>query len=272
MLDIDGYVFDLDGTVYLGEEAIPGAVELFAELRARKKRILFVTNKPLQPREKYAEKLTRLGIPTTPEDILTATFALGSYLLQHSPDLRLYIIGEESLRNEFASMGLNVLGDFEDQDAKHVIDPAGVQAVVVAFDRSLDYRKLNTAYQALLNGALFLATNADKACPMPGGAIPDAGATIAALEFITGRKVDFVAGKPSAWIIELALARLGLPAERCLLVGDRLETDIRMGQKAEMQTALVLSGAAKKEEVQNFDEPPTLILESLADLLQWVHR
>ncbi len=272
MMDIDGFVFDLDGTVYLGEEAIPGAVELIAELRKRKKRILFVTNKPLQPREKYAEKLTCLGIPTLPEDILTATVALGSYLLQHSPDLRLYAIGEDSLRDEFTSMGLHVLGEFQDQDAKQVIDPEGVQAVVVAFDRNLDYRKLNTAYQALLNGALFLATNADKACPMPGGAIPDAGATIAALEFISGRKVDFVAGKPSSWMVELALARLGLPVERCLLVGDRLETDIRMGQKAGMQTALVLSGVAKKEEVQNFDEPPTFVLDSLSDLLQWVDR
>ena len=271
-MDIDGFVFDLDGTVYLGEKAIPGVVEVIAELRKQNKRILFVTNKPIQPRERYAEKLTRLGIPTLPEDILTATVALGSYLLQYSPDLRLYVIGEDSLRDEFTSMGLHVLKEFREQDARQVIDPEGVQAVVVAFDRSLDYRKLNTAYQALLNGALFYATNPDRACPMPGGSIPDAGATIAALEFITGRNVDFVAGKPSSWMLELAVARLGLPVERCLLVGDRIETDIRMGQKAGMQTALVLSGAAKKEEAQKLDEPPTYILESLADLLQWIER
>jgi ribonucleotide monophosphatase NagD (HAD superfamily) len=119
-----------------------------------------------------------------------------------------------------------------------------------------------------LNGALFLATNADKACPMPGGSIPDAGATIAALEHISGRKVDFIAGKPSAWMAALSLSRLQVPAQRCLLVGDRRETDIRMGQQAGMQTALVLTGAAKEKEAQAAAEPPTMILESLADLIQ----
>lgn len=267
-MKIDGLIFDLDGTLYLGDEALPGAVELLQELRRRGKRILFVTNKPLQPREQYAHKLTQLGIQAEPQDVLTAAAALGDYLVKKSPDLHLYVIGEPSLKKELLGMGLHVLDEFLDQDAQQVIDPGAIQAVVVAFDRSLDYRKLNTAYQALLNGALFLATNADKACPMPGGSIPDAGATIAALEHISGRKVDFIAGKPSAWMAALALSRLQVPAQRCLLVGDRLETDIRMGQQAGMQTALVLTGAAKEKEAQAAAEPPTMILESLADLIQ----
>lgn len=266
-MKLDGFIFDLDGTIYLGEKALPGAVQLVAELRRRKKKILYITNKPLQPREAYAEKLTRLGIPTAPDDILTAALALARYLLQTMPQARLYVIGEQSLRSEFQEMGLHVVDDFWEQDERQVIDPVDIDAVVAAFDRSLDYRKLNTAYQALLNGAMFLATNTDKACPMPGGSIPDAGATIAALEHISGRKVDFLAGKPSAWMVKQALEQLNLPVERCLLVGDRLETDIRMGQQAGVHTALVLTGVVHRDEIQVLSEPPTMVLESLTELL-----
>lgn len=269
-MKIDGFIFDLDGTVYLGDRALPGAVELIAELRRHRKKLLYITNKPLHPGREYAEKLTRLGIPTEPEEIITAAVALGSYLLQNSPDLHLYVVGEEPLRKELKDMGLKVVEEYWDHDEKQVINPAGIQAVVAAFDRSLNYRKLNTAYQALKNGALFLATNADKTCPMPGGGIPDAGATIAALEHISGRKVDFLAGKPSQWMVQLALSHLKLPVERCILVGDRLETDIRMGQQAGVHTALVLTGAAKKEEVQLLSEPPTFILDSLSNLLEYI--
>ncbi len=269
-MKIDGFIFDLDGTIYLGEEALPGAVDLIAELRRKNKKVLFVTNKPLEPRGAYAAKLTRMGIPTDPDDILTAAQALGAYLRKNKPGLRLYVIGEPNLRAEFREMGLQVLDDFFEQDEKHVIDPQGIDAVVVAFDRSLDYRKLNTAYQALLNGALFLATNADKACPMPGGSIPDAGATIAALEHISGREVDFLAGKPSEWMVRLALEQMRLPVERCLMVGDRLETDIFMGQQAGIHTALVLTGATQRQDLQFVQKPPTLVLESLAELYGWI--
>ena len=134
---------------------------------------------------------------------------------------------------------------------------------MIAFDRTLDYRKLNTAYQALQKGARFYATNADKACPMPGGAIPDAGATIVALEHITGRQLELLAGKPSALIMEVALARLGLPPERCMMVGDRLETDILMGQQAGMHTAVVLTGAATRADAERLVPPPSFILDNV---------
>lgn len=269
-MQIDGFIFDLDGTIYLGETALPGAVDLIKELRRNGKKILYITNKPLETADQYAEKLSSLGIPTQPCDILTSSIAMGSYLLRESPNLQLYVVGEKRLRNEFKKMGLQVLDDFLDQSSQQVIDIRNIDAVVLAFDRSLDYRKLNIAYQALLKGAKFYATNADKACPMPGGSIPDAGATIAALEHITGRKVDFIAGKPSAWMVKLALARLNLPVGKCLLIGDRLETDIMMGQLAGVKTALVLTGMSKKEQALSMQEPPTLILENLSELLHWI--
>ena len=156
-----------------------------------------------------------------------------------------------------------------DQDPLQVIHPHGVDAVVVSFDRTLTYRKLNTAYQALRHGARFFATNADKACPMPGGAIPDAGGTIAALEHMTGRKVELLAGKPSNLIVQVALDTLGLPAEQVMMVGDRLETDILMGQQAGMVTAVTLTGVSKREDVTKMASPPDFIIENLGEVARY---
>jgi len=267
---VDGFVFDLDGTVYLGEAVLPGAVEGIAELRRRGKRALFVSNKPLQPRQVYAEKLTRLGIPTPEGEVITSAFVLGHYLAQGLSDLRLYVVGEEALRQELRSYGLHVLEELVDQDPQQVMEPRNIDAVVVAFDRTLDYRKLNTAYQALRQGARFFATNADKICPMPGGGIPDAGATIAALEHITNRKVELLAGKPSALIMQVALDLLALPAERCMMVGDRLETDILMGQQSGMLTAVTLTGVSTREDVARMADPPTFVIKDLSQLLELV--
>ncbi len=267
---IDGFVFDLDGTLYLGEKALPGAVETIAELRRRNKRILFVSNKPLEPGRNYAQKLTRLGIPAGENDVITSAFVLGHYLSRTAPHLRLYVIGEPSLIEELLSHNLHVVGEFLDQDPRQVIHPQGIDAVVVAFDRTLEYRKLNTAYQALMCGARFFATNADKVCPMPDGAIPDAGATIAALEYLTGRKVELVAGKPSKLVMEVALQRMELTPERCLMIGDRLETDMRMGQEAGMFTAAIMTGVSKREDVACMDRKPDFVIDSLRELLDLV--
>lgn len=263
---IDGFVFDLDGTVYLGDAALPGSVEGITELRRRGKRVLFVSNKPLEPRQSYAAKLTKLGIPTHPDEVITSGFVLGHHLAHTMPHLRLYVIGEENLREELRDHGLVIVDELYEQDAKAVIIPNNIDAVVVAFDRTLDYRKINTAYQALRQGAHFFATNADHTCPMPGGAIPDAGATIAALEQITGRKLELLAGKPSPLITQVALEQLRLPAERCMMVGDRLETDIRMGQQAGMVTAVTLTGVSTRVDVQRMDTPPDYVIESLGEL------
>lgn len=264
---IDAFIFDLDGTVYLGDAALPGAVEGIAELRHYGKRIFFVSNKPLEPREAYARKLTRLGIPTSPDDVITSGFVLGYHLAHTEPQLRLYVVGEENLLNELRGHGLIIVPEYAEQDPMQVIMPDGIDAVVVAFDRTLDYRKLNTAYQALVRGARFFATNPDKTCPMPGGAIPDAGATIAALEHMTGRAVELLAGKPSRLMIEVALQRLDVPPQRALLVGDRLETDIFMGQQAGMFTAVTLTGVSKREDVKKLASPPDFVIESLDELV-----
>ena len=214
-----GFVFDLDGTIYLGDSALPGAVQAVASLRQGGKRVVFITNKPLSTRQDYARKLTRLGIPTNQDEIITSAFVLGSHLARELPELNYYLVGEENLAMELRGYGLNILPEFSDQDPKHVLEVKEVGAVIVAFDRTLDYRKLNTAYQALVRGARFFATNADKTCPMPGGSIPDAGATIAALEHLTGRQVEILGGKPSPLMMQVAAETLQLSPDRCLAGG-----------------------------------------------------
>jgi len=250
-----GYIFDLDGTVYLGENAIPGAPETIAELRKLGCGVVFLSNKPLQPREVYAEKLTRLGIPTSSDEVINSSLVLAHYLVHEMAEATVFVIGEQPLLDEMAAAGLS-LSD----------DPEKIDVVVASFDRTFDYRKLDIGYQALRRGAHFFATNADRTCPIEGGDIPDAAAVIGALEGCSGRKVELVAGKPSAMIVEMVLEHLGLEASDCLMIGDRLETDILMGNKAGITTALVLTGVTQRDDIRHYQARPDFILESIADV------
>lgn len=255
MANFRGYIFDLDGTVYLGENAIPGAAETIADLRKRGCGVVFLSNKPLQPREVYAEKLTRLGIPTSPDEVINSSLVLSHYLVREMAEATIFIIGEQPLLDEFTAAGLR-LSD----------DPEKIEVVIASFDRTFDYRKLNIGYQALRRGAHFFATNADRTCPVEGGAIPDAGAVIGALEGCSRRKVELVAGKPSEMIVEMVLEVLGLSASDCLMVGDRLETDILMGTNAGITTALVLTGVTSREALVRSTILPDFVLESIAEV------
>ena len=256
-------LLDLDGTVYLGEKVLPGAVELVQALRKKGIKTLFISNKPFYSRQVYADKLTSLGIPTPAEQVLTSAYVLAKYLSNHFAGLTYYVVGEESLKNELRQYGLKIFADLEDQEAGDVIDPSGIDAVIVAFDRTLNYRKLNTAFQALHNGAKFFATNSDKVCPMPNGVLPDAGPTIAYLEYITGKKVELLAGKPSPIILQVALDILKVKPQQCIMVGDRLETDIRMGNQFGLRTALVLSGITQMEMLADSPDQPDEVFENL---------
>jgi arabinose operon protein AraL len=250
-----GYILDLDGTVYLGEHLIPGARETVLWLRNSGRRMVFLSNKPLESRQSYAAKLTRLGIAAPAEDVINSTRSLIRYLRASCPQARLFVIGEPALLQEMAQEGFTLVSDV-----------AEIEVVVAAFDRTLDYAKLNTAHQALVRGARFLATNSDKTCPIEGGAIPDCAGVIAFLEATTGRQVEFIAGKPSPSMLEAALTRLGMSREQCLMVGDRLATDMVMGQQAGMDTALVLTGVTTPEILAQSAIHPTWVLPSIADL------
>lgn len=250
-----GYILDLDGTVYLGERLIPRADTTIAWLRQHGRRVVFLSNKPLEPRSHYAAKLTRLGIPVETDDVINSTQALLHYLGQHHPQATLYVIGEPLLLEEFRQAGFTLLED-----------PTAIDIVVAAFDRTLDYAKLNTAHQALARGARFYATNADRTCPVANGEIPDCAGVIAFLEATTGRTVELVAGKPSPHILQAAIDRLGVPRSECLMVGDRLATDMVMGLENGVDTALVLSGVTSPDELAQSSVRPTYVLRSVAEL------
>ncbi|MEM1867441.1 MAG: HAD-IIA family hydrolase [Candidatus Methanomethylicaceae archaeon] len=252
---LKGYLLDLDGTVYRGEMLIPGAQEAIKTLRARGRKIIFISNKPLYSRADYADKLSRLGIPAEEKDVINSSFVLAQYLAKEAPGSRVFAIGEPPLLQELQRAGLKLVQDYRTVDY-----------VIVAFDRTFDYQKLNIAFQALRRGARFYATNPDPTCPVEDGEIPDAAAIIAALEAITGRKVEKVFGKPSRYMIEVALNVLGIPAQACAVVGDRLETDIRMAKEHGLIAILVLTGVTTLQDLRHTCVQPDYILPSIVDL------
>jgi NagD protein len=253
----DGYAFDLDGTVYLGDELLPGARETIEDIRAHGGRVVFVTNKPLETAADYAAKLTRLGIPTTAEAVVTALDSLILYLTDTHLHSRVLVIAEPLVQATLAGAGWTVVGD-----------PAEADVVVVSFDRTFDYAKLEAAYRAVVHhGAVIVATNPDPYCPTPEGGLPDCAAMLAAVEACTGAEAEAVLGKPSAVMGRALLDRLGVPPQNAALVGDRLSTDVAMGQAVEMAGVLVLSGATSADAVVDSTVHPDYVVEGIHRLL-----
>ncbi|MEW6354744.1 MAG: HAD-IIA family hydrolase [Planctomycetota bacterium] len=253
-----GYIFDLDGTIYRGPSLIPGAKETIEWLRGKGAGCLFLSNKAIQTRETYAKKLNDLGIPVEVGDVINSSLVTASYLAEHEPKARLYVIGERPLIDELAAAGLRLAESPDETDI-----------VVVSFDRTFHYGKLDFAFNAIKRGARIIATNADKTCPVEDGVeLPDAAPIIGALKAVTGKGPERVMGKPSTLILEVACRRLGLDPCDCLMVGDRLETDMVMGRAAGMGTALVLSGVTQRNDLDKMDIKPDYILESVADIME----
>ena len=251
-----GWLFDLDGTVYRGEVLIPGADTTIAALRAAGRRVAFLSNKPLQTRGDYADKLTRLGIPTQADDVVNSSLVLARHLTRLDPRAPVFVIGEAPLIAELAAHGFEVRPDHR------------VRWVVIAFDRTFDYAKLNTALQAVRQGARLIATNPDRTCPTEDGEIPDCAGMTAAVEAVTGHSVEVVVGKPSPIILEVALAHLGLSAGECAIVGDRLETDIVMGKRLGLATVLVLTGITQAGDPRIAETAPDLVVPSVRNLVR----
>ena len=257
----DAYLFDLDGTVTLGDALLPTAGETIARLRDLGRRTLFLSNNPTRTAVEFAARLSRLGLPTPPEEVINSSAVMAGFLRRQMPGARLFVVGEASLGAELAAAGFELAGEAAGVDARRVA------AVIASFDRTFTYRKLQIAFDAIRGGARFFATNGDRFCPTPDGGQPDAAAVIAAIEACTNTRVEVVVGKPSPIMAEAALARLGLPPERCLMVGDRLETDVLLGLNAGMAAALALTGATSEGELAAAGIWPTYVLRRLSELL-----
>ena len=251
----EGFIFDLDGTVYLGDHLIAGADRAIAMLRGMGKKLIFVSNKPIATRQSYADKLNRLGVPCSVEEVINSSLVCARYLQKHYPGAEVFPVGEPPLVEELKRHGMHITDD-----------PRRIEVVVVAFDRTFNYRKLDIAYRAALNGAALIATNPDRTCPMPGYELPDCACMIAAIEACTQRKVEPIVGKPSEIMLAEAMDLLGLPPGQCVMFGDRLETDLMMAKRAGISFVLVLSGVTRPGQVDSAPFRPDLVLESIAEV------
>lgn len=257
----DAYLFDLDGTIYLGNELLPGARELIENLRGRGAKTVFLSNNPTRDPEMYVRKLTGLGIAVRHEEIINTVVTTVLWLKQHHPNATIFPIAEQPLINALLAAGIR-LSD----------DPSEIDLVVASYDRGFTYRKLQIAFDALWqrDHVQLITTNPDRYCPFPGGkGEPDAAAIVAAIEASTGVSCVANMGKPDRIMIDTVVAHLGVKPESTVMVGDRLETDIRMAVNAGMRSALVLTGDSQLADVEKTAPQfrPTFIIRGVEDLL-----
>jgi len=252
-----GYIFDLDGTVYLGDRLIEGAADAIRTLRERGDKVVFLSNKPIATRSSYVEKLNKMGIPTTIDDVLNSSLIVARYLQKCvKPGQQVYVVGEEPICEELRLHGIPLTEDGMSADY-----------IVLSWDRSFNYDTLNLVFQAALRGAVVIASNPDSTCPLEDGQLPDTGTFIAALEAATGREIDLVVGKPSPIAAQAAIEHIGLDSEQCYMIGDRLETDIKMGNDAGMASVLVLTGVSTEEMAARTDYRPKHIIASISEVV-----
>ena len=257
----DGYVFDLDGTVYLGDALLPGAADVIGRVRDLGRRTVFLSNNPTRAPRQYADKLGALGVATPVTDIVNPVVTVPRWLQEHHPGAGVFAISEEPLTRALATAGIRLTEN-----------PEEIDVVVASFDRTFEYRKLQIAFDALWfhKRARLITSNPDRFCPMPGGrGEPDAAAIVAALEACTGVTCEANLGKPGAEMLETVLGMLGLSADRCIMIGDRLSTDIAMAVSAGMDSALVLTGETTPEMAARLapHDAPTWILDRIDHLL-----
>jgi 4-nitrophenyl phosphatase len=250
-----GWILDLDGVLWRGRVGLPGAAEFLDRLRGRGSRLVLATNNATASPASVVLRLRELGAAAEPAEVVTSALAAAAHLRRILPQgTHVYAIGESALTRALVDQGFRLArrGD-------------NVRAVVVGLDRRVNWRKLAEATLALRAGALFIGTNPDPTFPHERGEVPGNGALLAALQTASDREPTIV-GKPEAPLFQTALERLGTSPDETVVVGDRLDTDIRGGQQAGLRTVLVLTGVARREDVRTADRPPDWVFDGLPDL------
>ena len=248
------FLFDLDGTVYLGDELLPGAEQILGFLDEIETPYYFLTNNSSRSREDYVKKLAGYGLTVTRERIFSSGMATAIYLQNQKPASRIYLVGTPSLEEEFRDYGFQLVDQNPD-------------FAVLGFDTTLTYEKLRKLSDFIMQGIPYIATHPDINCPTPDGFMPDIGAMMAMIESSTGKKADIIIGKPHAPMIEAVVTLTGHPADQLTMVGDRLYTDIAMGA-AGIKTVLVLSGETQRADLPAAPRQPDLVCENLGELLE----
>lgn len=250
-----GIILDVDGTVVRGSEPISGAREGLDALEAAGLKRVFLSNNPTKIPAAYESRFAEAGFDVDAEEVFTAGTITTEYLTANHSDDRLFVIADPGVDRQLLAANL-VLTD----------DPNAADAVVVSMDREFDYQSLCDAIVALDDPLPFIGTDPDMVIPQSGPDIPGTGAMLHAVEGVTGREVDRICGKPSAFARQTVLDYLDLPAEECLVVGDRLDTDIKLGSEAGMTTVLVRTGVTDDETLADSPITPDYVLDSLAGL------
>ncbi|MCE9615450.1 MAG: HAD-IIA family hydrolase [Lentisphaerae bacterium] len=249
---IRALILDLDGTVYRGREEVPGAGTFIRNMRARGLRCLFVTNRANRPVSTVCEHIRSYGIPCDPPDVLTTAQAAAEYVGNRSA----FVIGEEGILGEFARCGIR-------------LDDQRPDCVVVSFERAFNYERMRRACDLIRQGAEFIVTNPDAWLRMDEGIFPGTGALAASIEVGCGLE-PVVIGKPERRLFDKAVRHLGLPREDILTIGDNLDTDIRAGLRAELRSALILTGVSTRADLARSDVKPTWVVDSYPELEQLV--
>jgi len=254
---VRGFLLDMDGTFYLDDRLLEGALRFIDLLRVQEKEFLFLTNNSSRHRGQYAEKIRRLGLPIADDAVLTSGEATALYLKERHPGAAIFLAGTPSLEEEFRQHGFQLV--------QH--DP---QFLVLGFDTTLTYQKLWALCDFVRAGVPYIATHPDFNCPTENGFMPDVGAMIAFVEAATGRRPDLVVGKPNRLIVDAAAAKMHLPVSQLAMIGDRLYTDIALGQTSGIVTVLVLSGETKVEDLRDSPFKPDYIFQNLAEVAAWL--
>ncbi|MBR5858508.1 MAG: HAD-IIA family hydrolase [Clostridia bacterium] len=249
---INLFVLDMDGTIYLGEKILPGAIEFVHTARKMGKRVVFFTNNASKNPNNYVDKLNRMGFGATREDVITAGDVTIEYLKRNRPGEAVYLVGTPALEHSFTEAGIEL--------------SENANIVVSSFDTTLTYEKLVIACDLIRNGADFYCTHPDYNCPTETGFIPDSGA-IAALITSSTNKLPKYFGKPHKETADMISELFGIPFEETAIVGDRLYTDIALGKNNGLMSVLVLSGETKIEDV-NEDNAPDIILNGIGEIIE----
>ena len=249
---VEAVFLDLDGTVYLGGNLIPGALDFLARCEAQGVRRYFLSNNSSRSVTQYHAKLAGLGIPCTEEDILLSTHDLLAWL-RNEGIARTYAVATEGMCAMMEAAGFTT----QDEDPEYV---------VLGYDTEVTYEKLQTASLHLHRGVPLVASHPDMVCPSPDGGLPDVGAYLALFEATTGVQPDHVCGKPEPGMILHAIEALGLRPDQCAMVGDRLYTDMEMAERAGVHGVLVLSGEATMDDLGEAPQNPSIVVDSVAEL------
>lgn len=254
--DIELFLFDMDGTLYLGNQLFSFTKALLRTIREKGKRYLFMTNNSARSVVDYVTKLERLGIAATPDDFITSSQATIWYLQRHHEKAVLYVCGTESLKAELRGAGFAVTDDTE-----------AATCIVIGNDTELTFKKLDDISRMLCTREMpYIATNPDWVCPTEYGSVPDCGSFCEMLYRATGKRPIFI-GKPEALMPELAMERLGVPKERTAVVGDRIYTDIKSGINAGTVSILVMSGETTEEILEASADKPDLVLQDGSEIV-----